>query len=260
MATLVDYQNLDLYAQGECLTGDDFVLGYYLETWIKVLNYQESTPPTTTLTLASAAAADDTSITVDVAAGSVRVYERDVLYFPTDDVLVLILADAELTGAGNVLTVAALTGALTAAETADTYGMIPVLSAVDGGIFAATGTSALARTKAMGLNPARSLSERDGSLAISGQINVKDAAMFVMDDQSTRVNRFYVESRYAPFISFTNDQGAQITGGRGIGAKSGAYTFENFTPGVTRGEFITFDASFTQAGCVEKYKPLGAAA
>lgn len=87
----------------------------------------EIRPPLNTVTIDNVAGYPIGTTSITVEALPVALYAFDVLYFPTDDALVVL--DADVAAAATTITCFATQEALTDDSEAQTYGMIPVFSA-----------------------------------------------------------------------------------------------------------------------------------
>lgn len=88
MATLQDYAASAFYDFKQNFTGQDFVLGKDVESWVQALDYGVSKPTVYTISPAATIAVDaeTASLQADVA---VTLYRRDVLKFPGKAVIVI---------------------------------------------------------------------------------------------------------------------------------------------------------------------------
>lgn len=257
MAVLADYQNLAWYEQGLALIGDDFIEGRRLEMWVKELGYGQTKPPTTEITVDVAGAVTGaTSATFTVPVGEdLKVYRGDTAIFdPAGNAeFILFDEDTTITNVGTLVQIAPLIQDLTGSATGFSYGMIPVRSLTEGGFFETTGTSAIARTKPMGLEPARKKIEIDGAINFTGQLYVKDPGLAVLQRLSRGARNAYVELRYATYITFTDDGGVDVNKGSGNGAIAGEFVVNYVNYPANRTDLIGVNGNMEQASAVTDY-------
>lgn len=246
-----EYQNLDLY--NTCADSDDFVQGRNLEIWIKPLDTGEDIPPFKDVILSSNVSLDDETADINVNENFV-IYAGDILYYPDEPTILLITRTQLLTTGSNTIAIAPAISDLTAGISTSTLAMIPLRSAVDGGGFTSSKTSALARTKISVIVPHRSSSSQDGLISVSGQNVVNDVALQLIDDNPNK--RYFVETRYNSYIKFGEYEDFDTMFGAGVNAIYGQFILEPFNLTVVRNTYIEFDLTFVQDGCVGRYLSL----
>lgn len=259
--TLPEYQNLPWYEQGLALIGDSFVEGRRLEMWVQELAYGATKPAVQTFTVDVAGApADATQVTLTTPTDT-NVYRGDVVLFDpaVTDIFVLIDEDTTITSAGTDTKIAPLIDALVGSEEGYSFGMVPVRSISEGGFLETTGTSAIARTKSMGLEPARKKVETDSVINFTGQFYVDDPGIALLTRLADGARNAYVELRYATYLTFTDDQGASFTQGSGNGAKSGEFVVNFVNYPANRTDLIQVTGNMEQASALSAYTILASA-
>jgi len=254
MTTLQDYASSAFYEFKQNFTGQDFVLGKDVESWVQELAYGASFPKIYTITMDAAADEDDEEISV-TADEAVTLYRRDVLKFGT--VLAVIAEDTEIGLTATTVPVLPLTADIADAVEAVTYGMIPILSMAEGGLPEMSGTDAEAMNKEQGLYTARRTVKRDGSITISGAMLRSDPSLQLLQDIGLGSRNIYYQARYAPFtLSGADDV---YTEGAGPGAYEVVTTLTNNSYPSGGQEFVQVNYTMNFAGRPNQYVPLVAA-
>jgi hypothetical protein len=251
MATLQDYAASAFYEFKQNFTGQDFVLGKDVESWVQELSYGASKPTVYTITAETAIDVDDetASLSADVA---VKLYRRDVLKFPGKDVIV-IAEDIEIGTTATTVNILPAVEAIAADAEAVTYGMIPILSMAEGGLPEMSGTDAEAMNKEQGLYTARRTVKRDGSITISGAMLRNDPSLRLLQDVGLGSRNIYYQARYAPFTLADNDT---YTEGAGPGAYEVVTTLTNNSYPSGGQEFVQVNYTMNFAGRPDQYAPL----
>lgn len=249
MATLQDYAALDFYEEKQQFTGQDYVLGKDTESWVQELPYGESTPLVYEIETEAVIApdAETASLSANVA---VKLYRRDVLKF--GNTLIVIAEDKEIGTAATSIAILPATAEVALAETALTYGMLPILSITEGGLPELTGTDAEAQNKVQGLWKARRTVGRDGSITLSGGMLRSDPSLPLLEKVGRGSRNLFYQSRHAPFTLFEGG----FTEGAGPGAYSCVVSLTNNGYPAGGMEFVQVNYTFNFAGRPDLYTPL----
>lgn len=252
MATLQDYASTAFYEFKQNFTGQDFVLGKNVESWVQELEYGASKPTVYTITTGAIAAdAETASLSSDVA---VTLYRRDVLKFPGKPVIV-IAEDVEVGTGATVVKILPAVSSVDAGAEGVTYAMIPILSMAEGGLPEMSGTDAEAMNKEQGLYTARRTVKRDGSITISGAMLRNDPSLRLLQDVGLGSRNIYYQARYAPF-TFIDD--GNYREGAGPGAYEVVTTLTNNSYPSGGAEFVQVNYTMNFSGRPDQYTPLRA--
>lgn len=251
MPTLQDYAASAFYDFKQNFTGQDFVLGKDVESWVQALDYGVSKPTIYTIEAETAIAADDETASLSSTA-AVKLYRRDVLKFPGKAVIV-IAEDIEVLTTATTVKILPAVEAITIGATAKTYGMLPILSMAEGGLPEMSGSDAEAMNKEQGLYAARRTVKRDGSITISGALLRNDPSLRFLQEVGLGSRNVYYQARYAPFTLL--DDGT-YSEGAGPGAYEVVTTLTNVSYPSGGQEFVQVNYTLNFSGRPEQYAPL----
>lgn len=252
--TLAEYATLPFYEEGVSYDGSQ-IRGDAAEFWIKPLLPGTTKPAIITITIKTAGLADDETISVQATA-AIKLYRGDVILFPTSDVLVVVKVDTTIATTPTTLPVLPLTGAIADEEAAKTYGLYPVLSLSEGGIPENTGSEVGSRNRSESLYQVKEIIGRDYSLTCNGRVVSYDPGLWTLKRLARGRRRVYWESRYAPYLSFTDETGTIHTQGKGPAAETGAAFVQNYSIQSNADNMQQLQASLMGTGRPSDYAPL----
>jgi hypothetical protein len=248
--TLAEYATLPVYELGRNPIGTE-VRGDQLEFWIKTLLPGTSRPTAVTISSEAIAAADATSISVSSSA-DITLYAGDVLKFGSKDPVV-IATTTEVTSSATTVPVLPVIEALADGDTAKTYGMLPVLFRADGGVPETSGTDAGSRNAGESLYRVKAVVERDYTIPLNGRMVSTDPTLYIFRTIGTGRRNVFWQTRYAPFLSFTDDTGATLSEGAGPGAQQGVAYVQNFSMPHAANDLAMVNATLSGVGAPENY-------
>lgn len=256
MATLASLACNAFYAEGRNFDGTE-IRGDSMEFWVGAIPCGSATnrPDEITVTMESAATADAETISVSASVAK-RVYSGDVIKFDTSSVLVVVKTTTEILTTATSVPVLPLEGNIADNETAKTYGLLPVWSLSEGGIPESSGQEASSRNRSESLYPVKIIVGRDYSLNCNGRFVKNDPGAYLLETLSIGSKKVYWESRYAPFISMVNHEGATLDEGSGPAAKRGIAFIQNFSMPATAQDMQQVQASLMGSGAFSAYVPL----
>lgn len=252
--TLAEYAAQPFYEEGISYEGSQ-VRGDSMQFWIAPLMPGMLKPVVHTITMDAAALADaeTISVTADIPA---KLYRGDVLPFTTSNVLVVIKADTLINTAPTAIPVLPLTGAIADAETASTYGLLPVLSLMEGGTPETSGSEVSSRNRGEGLFPVVEITQRDYTVTCNGRLVSFDPGAWIMKKLSKGRRKIYWEARYHPYYSFVDELGTVYTKGSGPAAETGIAFVQNWSTPSGASDLQQIQCTLKGSGKPNEYKPL----
>lgn len=253
---LTSLASLDIYDKRLDLRSDSFVLGKDTELWVKALNYGQSVPDIQPIEFDAAVVAEDTTASLKLGTGatvaSLILYRGDVLQ--TANALIVIAETTTITTTAAAVPILPAEDAVTDATVAHTYGLLPVLSIIDGGGLEFSNTEAEANNRSQGVWSAVKTVGRKATTSLTGSLIVTDPAVELFTELSLGSRNLYCENRYSPYVEFTLGTTTYV-GGAGPGAWSFEASVSSSMPNPGN-EFIKVNATLNVSGRPARYAPL----